>query len=127
MPDLTYGQLAKQTSALAKDIARSSEAIVGHAKAIADEAKDTARVAESIGALRVDQATVAETRDVARLMDGVAAAAADYAAAGDTTARTAQAAHDQNKASHSRIGEAAARSSVGREIYDVDRGWLTQE
>ena len=60
-------------------------------------------------------------------MDAVAAAATDYAAAGDTTARAAQAAHDQNKASHSGIGEAAARSTVGREVYDVDRGWLTQE
>src|SRR5919107_4570279 len=108
MPDLTYGQLAKATATLAKDIARSSEAIHGHAKTIADEAKDTARIAESIGALRVDSATVAETRELARLMDGIAAAAVDYAAAGDTTARAAQAAHDQNTSSHSAIGEAAA-------------------
>jgi hypothetical protein len=84
MPDLTYGQLAKATATLAKDIARSSEAIHGHAKTIADEAKDTARIAESIGALRVDSATVAETRELARLMDGIAAAAVDYAAAGAT-------------------------------------------
>ena len=127
MPDLTYAHLAKATAALAKDIARSSEAIHGHAKAISDEAQDTARIAESIGAMRVDSATVAETRELARLMDSVAAAATEYAAAGDTTARAAQAAHDQNKVSHSGIGEAAARSTVGRDVYDVDRGWLTQE
>ncbi|WP_042174529.1 hypothetical protein [Streptomyces sp. NBRC 110035] len=127
MPDLTYAQLAKQTAALARDVTRSSEAIRGHAKSLADEAKDTARLAESIGALKVDSATVAETRELARLMDGLAAGVIDYAAAGDTTARAAQAAHDQNQASHARIGEAAARSTAGREVYDIDRGWLTQE
>lgn len=126
MPDLTYAQLAKATAALAKDITRSSEAIHTHAKNIADEAQDTARTAESIAALRVDQATVAETREVARLMDGIAGAATAYAAAGDTTARAAQAAHDQNKASHSGIGEAISRSTVGRDIYQTDRTWLTQ-
>ncbi|WP_446458645.1 hypothetical protein [Streptomyces rochei] len=127
MPDLTYAQLAKQTAALAKDVARSSEAIHAHAKNIADEARDTARVAESIGALRVDQATIAETRELARLMDGIATAATAYASAADTTAHAAQAAHDQNKASHNGIGEAAARSTVGRDIYQLDRTWLTQE
>ncbi|KPC96588.1 hypothetical protein ADL27_02800 [Streptomyces sp. NRRL F-6602] len=127
MPDLTYTQLAKATAALAKDITRSSEAIHGHAKNIADEAQDTSRVAESIAALRVDGATVAETRDLSRLMDGVSTAAIAYASAGDTTARAAQAAHDQNKASHAGIGEAMSRSTVGREIYDVDPAWLTQE
>lgn len=127
MSDLTYAQLAKATAALAKDITRSSEAIHTHAKNIADEAQDTARTAESIAALRVDSATVAETREVARLMDGIAGAATAYAAAGDTTARAAQAAHDQNKASHSGIGEAVSRSTVGRDIYQTDRTWLTQE
>ncbi|WP_432185485.1 hypothetical protein [Streptomyces tendae] len=127
MPDLTYAQLAKATAALAKDITRSSEAIHTHAKNIADEAQDTARTAESIAALRVDSATVAEIREVARLMDGIAGAATAYAAAGDTTARAAQAAHDQNKASHAGIGEAISRSTVGRDIYQTDRTWLTQE
>ncbi|WP_461712165.1 hypothetical protein [Streptomyces sp. DSM 41013] len=127
MSDLTYAQLAKATAALAKDITRSSEAIHTHAKNIADEAQDTARTAESIAALRVDQATVAETREVARLMDGIAGAATAYASAGDTTARAAQAAHDQNKTSHSGIGEAVSHSTVGRDIYQVDRTWLTQE
>jgi hypothetical protein len=125
--DLTYGQLAKATAALAKDITRSSEAIHTHAKNIADEAQDTGRVAESIAALRVDQATVAETREIARLMDGIAGAATAYASAGDTTARAAQAAHDQNKASHAGIGEAVSRSTIGRDIHELDRTWLTQE
>lgn len=127
MSDLTYAQLAQRTAALAKDIARSSELIRGHAADISAEAQDTARIAESIGALKVDAATVAETRELAKLMDGVSTAVVDYAAAADTTARTAQAAHDQNQASHSAIGEAAARSSVGREVYDVDSGWFAQE
>ncbi|MGP3737925.1 hypothetical protein ACTWJ9_33620 (plasmid) [Streptomyces sp. GDS52] len=127
MSDLTYAQLAKQTAALAKDIARSSEAIRGHATSISTEAQDTGRTAESIGALKVDAATVAETRELAALMDGVSTAVVDYATAADTTAHAAQAAHDQNQASHARIGEAAARSSVGREVYDVDSGWFTQE
>lgn len=127
MPDLTYAQLATATAGLAKDIARSSEAIHAHSKNIADEARDTTRVAESIASMNVDTATVAETRELASLMDSIAAAATDYASAGDTTARAAQAAYDQNKASHSAIGEAAARSTVGREVYNVDRTWLTQE
>lgn len=127
MPDLTYAQLARKTAALAKDITRSSEAIRVHAQSIADEAQDTAHVAESIAALRVDPATVAETRELSRIMQGLSEAALAYASAGDTTARAAQAAHNQNRDSHAGIGEAAARSTVGRDIYDVDRTWLTQE
>jgi hypothetical protein len=127
MPDLTYAQLAKATTSLARDIARSTEAIRVHAKTIDDEAKDTSRVAESIASLKVDAATVAETREVARIMTGLSEAVLAYASAGDDTARAAQVAHDQNKTSHARIGEAITRSPVGREIYDTDRGWLTQE
>jgi hypothetical protein len=127
MPELTYAQLAKATANLARDITRSTEAIRVHAKNIDDEAKDTTRVAECIAGLKVDTATVAETREVGRIMAGLSEAVLAYASAGDDTARTAQAAHDQNKASHARIGEAITRSPVGREIYDTDRGWLTQE
>lgn len=127
MPDLTYAQLAKATTDLARDIARSAEAIRIHAKNIDDEAKDTARVAESIAAFKVDTATVAETREVARIMAGLSEAVLAYASAGDDTAHAAQAAHDQNKASHAAIGEAASRSPVGREIYGVDNGWFAQE
>lgn len=127
MPDLTYAQLAKATDRLAKDILRSAETIRAHAQHIDDEATDTARIAEAIGALRVDSATVAETREVARIMAGLSADTLAYATASADTARAALATHAQNKASHSGIGEAAARSSVGREIYDVDRSWFTQE
>ncbi|MFF9287528.1 hypothetical protein [Streptomyces griseosporeus] len=127
MPDLTYAQLSAQLTHLAKTISRDSEALHTHAKTISDEADDTARIAEMIGALRVDPATVAETRDVAHLMRGVSQAATAYAAAGDTTAKTAQAAQEQNKASHSAIGEAAARSTAGAAVYDVERPWLLPE
>ncbi|MEU0656105.1 hypothetical protein ABZ485_28205 [Streptomyces albogriseolus] len=127
MSELTYAQVAKQTAALARDINRSAERIRGYAKAIRDEALDTVRVAEAIGQMNVDKLTIGETRDLARRMDAVAVAAVEYAAAGDATARAATAAHEQNKTSHSGIGEAAARSSVGREIYDVKSGWLAQE
>lgn len=127
MPDLTYAQLAEATAALARDITRSSEAIRVHAKNIDDEAKDTTSVAESIAALKVDSATVAETREVARIMAGLSEAVLAYVSASDNTARAAQGANDQNKASHAGIGEAIHRSPVGREIYDTDRTWLTQE
>lgn len=127
MPDLTYAQLSQATTALAKDITRSTEILRGHADQIAEEARDTARLAEQIGALRVDSATVAETRDLATLLGGVAAAALDYAEAGDTTARAAQAAQEQNQASHARIGEAINRSPVGSEVYDIDPAWFAQD
>lgn len=127
MPDLTYAQLAKATAALAKDITRSAEAIRSHARDIDAEAKDTARVAECIGSFKVDSATVAETREVSRIMAGLSDATLAYATDAVTTARAAQTAHDQNKASHSGIGEAAGRSPVGREIYDLDHTWLTRE
>ncbi|WP_371099935.1 hypothetical protein [Streptomyces sp. PU_AKi4] len=127
MSDLTYGKLAKATAALAQDIARSAEAIHGHATTIWTEADDTARLAEAIAALHVDSATVAETRDLASVMRGLGESASQYAAAAERTSESAQAAHHQNQASHSRIGEAAARSSVGRDIYDVDRTWLAPE
>lgn len=127
MSDLTYAQLAKITADLAKDILRSAESIRIHAQHIDEEAKDTILVAEAIGALHVDAATVTETREVARIMVGLSEASLTYAAASDDTARAALAVHSQNQASHSRIGEAAGRSPVGREIYDVDRGWFTQE
>lgn len=127
MSDLTYAQLATATDRLAKDILRSAETIRIHAQHIDDEAKDTARIAEAIGALHVDSATVAETREAARIMAGLSEDSLAYAAAADTTARAALTTHAQNKDSHSGIGEAAARSTVGHGIYDVDRSWFTQE
>lgn len=127
MPELTYAQLQKAVTTLAKDIARGAEAIGRHAQAIDEEARDTARVGDLIGAMKVDTATVAETHELSKIMAGLSEAALAYAAAGDDTARAAQAAHDQNRHSHGGINEAASRSPVGREIYDVDRGWLSQE
>lgn len=127
MPEMTYAQLAKGVNDLAKTITRDSQAIHGYADAISEEAFDTARLAESIGAMNVDKATVAETQDVARLWDGVANESIIYASAGDVTARAATAAQDQNRDSHLAFGEAAGRSPVGRDVYDVNREWFRQE
>jgi G3E family GTPase len=127
MPDLTYAQLQKAVTALAKTVTQEADAIRGHARRISEEATDTARVADSIAALKVDTATVAETQQLAKLMDGVSDAALAYAAAAHTTAKSAQAAHNQNKASYSAVGEAVNRSPVGPAIYDVDRTWFHQE
>lgn len=127
MSDLTYAHLAKMTAELAKDINRGSDRIAVHAAAIRDEADDAGRIAEGITSLGVDSATIAETTDLSKTMTGVSEAAVSYASMAAVTARSAQAAHDQNKTSHQGIGEAVARSTVGREIYDLDRTWLTQE
>ena len=124
MPDLTYAQLHAQVTALAKSIGRDNDALQGHAKGLLDEVKDTERVAESIAAMRVDPATIAETQTLARITTGVTEAITAYTSAGDTTAKMAQAARQQNTASHSRIGEALARSTVG---YDTNREWLHKE
>lgn len=127
MPDLTYKQLQKAAADLGKSIARGAEAIHGHAKAISDEAIDTARVADLLGGLHVDNATVGETRELSKIMEGVSEAAIAYASAGDTTAKAAQAVQDQNRASHDGINQAANRSPVGRAIYDVNRAWFAQQ
>lgn len=127
MPELTYAQLAGQVNNLAKTIAKDGEAIQGLARNIADEAADTGRVADCIGAMRVDRATIGETSQLSKIMAGVSEAAIAYASAGNTTVKAAQAAQAQNKSSHYGIGEAAGRSPVGREIYDVNREWFRQE
>lgn len=126
MPELTYAQLQKAVTTLSKTIARDAEAIREHAKTISDEAKDTARTAEQIAALHVDRATVAETHELAKIMEGVSEAVIAYAAAGDTTARQAQAAHEQNRSSHDAINQAVARSTADG-IHDVSREWFRQE
>jgi hypothetical protein len=127
MPELTYKQLQAAVADAQKRITRSAEAINAKARQINEEARDTGRVAEQIGAMRVDSATVSETRELSKIMAGVSEAAIAYAAAGDTTARAAQAAHAQNHASHDRINEAVNRSPVGREIYDVFSDWCGME
>lgn len=126
MPELTRAQLQKAATDMGRDIARGAEAIRGHAKAIDDEAQDTARVGELIGAMKVDSATVGETNELSRIMAGLSEAAIAYAFAGDTTAKLALAVRDQNTASHGGIQEAVDRSGVTG-IHDVDRTWLTRE
>lgn len=127
MADLTYKQLNAAVTALAKKVARGAEAIRQEAKAVEAEAEDTVRIAESIGALCVDKVTIGETRELARIMYGLSNGVLEYASAADTTAKQAQAVHDQNQASHSRYNEAVNSSPVGREIYDVDRQWVMPE
>lgn len=127
MADLTYKQLQAATSAIAKKIARASEAIRQEAKAVDEEAQDTARIADSIGSLKVDNATISETRELSKIMFGLSEAVIAYASSGDTTAKQAQAVYDQNRASHSGVNEAVNRSPVGRAIYDVNREWFRQE
>jgi hypothetical protein len=127
MPELTYAQLAGKVIALAKTITKDGEAIQALAHNIDEEAADTARVADSIGAMRVDTATIGETQELSKIMAGISEAAIAYAAAGNTTVKAAHAAQDQNKASHYNIGEAAARSPVGSAIYHVNRDWFRQE
>jgi methyl-accepting chemotaxis protein len=125
--DLTYKQLQQHVAALHRDVTRAAEAIRARAKEIDEEAQDTARVADSIGALKVDKDTVSETREVSKIMAGLSEAVIAYATAGDNTAKAAQAAHEQNHASHDGIHEAVGRSPVGPDIYSVERDWFRQE
>lgn len=125
MADLTYKQLQKTVTDLAKDVTRGSEAIHAAAQRIDGEAQDTARVAEMIGGMGVDTATVAETRELSKITQGVSEAAIAYASAGDNTAKAAQAAHDQARASHGGIQEAYSRATV--DISNLKREWLQQE
>lgn len=126
-PDLTHAELVRAVDELTADIARSIDLYSAHAREMAEEAADTSRVADVIGALKVDTATIGETSELAKLMGGLEAGAGAYIAAGDFVIRRARAAQDQNTASHTGIGEAAHRSPVGREIFEVNRGWLRQE
>jgi hypothetical protein len=126
MADLTYKQLQQAVTELGKNVARASEAIRVKAKQIDEEATDTARVAEMIGAMSVDNATVAETRELAKITAGLSQAAIAYATAGDNTTKAAQAAHDQARTTHGGIQEAVSRSNVAG-IHDVNREWLRQE
>lgn len=125
MADLTYAQLKAAVDALAKNVAQDSEKIRVFARQVADEATDTARVAEGIGAKGVDKETVAETQQLSKLMHGLSQAAIEYASAGDTTAKAARAAHSQTQRTHAGIQEAFTRSPV--DLSNLDREWLRQE
>lgn len=125
MAELTYKQLQRIVTDLAKEVTKGSDAIRSAAQRIDDEAQDTARVAEMIGSMGVDTETIAETHELSKIMRGVSEAAIAYASAGDTTAKAAQAAHDQARASHGGIQEAYSRAPV--DISGMKRDWLRQE
>lgn len=125
--DLTHAELTRAVAELTEEVVRSVDLYSAHAREIAAEAADTRRDADVIGALKVDTATIGETAELAKILDGLEVGARAYIAAGDYVVRRAQAAQDQNTASHTGIGEAAHRSPVGREIFEVNRGWLKQE
>ncbi|MET8585759.1 hypothetical protein ABZX39_33550 [Streptomyces collinus] len=127
MPELTYSQLSKGVHDMAMASARNAETINKNAEWMSDEARDTGHIADQIGSVRVDQATIAETQQASRIMQGLAHAVLAYAVGADTLAKTAMAAHQVNKDDHGGINEAVNRSSVGREIYEVDNGWFAQE
>ena len=125
--DLTFKQLHKAVAELSDNVIKSSAAIQAHAQDLDGEAQDTARIAEGIGAMRIDKTTVGETRELAKIMKGLSEQAIAYATAGDTTARMARTAGDQANANHGGFYEAATRSIVGAEVYDIDREWFRQE
>lgn len=125
MAELTYKQLLKATTALRDDVTKGSEASRGEARRIDDEAKDTDRVAEMIGGMGVDTSTIAETTELSKIMQGLSEASIAYASAGDTTAKAAQAAHDQTRTSHGGIQEAYSRAPV--DISNMKPEWLRQQ
>ncbi|GAA2774398.1 hypothetical protein [Kitasatospora cinereorecta] len=112
MPALTYRSLLRQTRALAKAIRGATEKHKKMAKAMEDEAKDTGRIAEQIGALKVDAATVAETREVSRIMQGLSTAALAYATSAEEASRAATAAEREAMRLHDGIQEAHDRNPV---------------
>lgn len=125
MSDLTLAKLKKAVTAVANSTARRGEAIRTLAKHIDDEARDTARIAEGIGAMGVDKETVSETSDLSKIMAGLSEQSLVYASASADTSRRAQAAHDQAHASHGGMQEAFKRSPV--DLSTVKREWFRQE
>ena len=124
--DLTHARLKQAIANLAKAEAKDADAVRALARTINDEAQDTARIAEGIGALRGDADTVAETHELSKIMAGLSEVTLAYAAAGDTVSRQAQATHDTAGRTHDGIDEAFARSSAS-DVYDLDQAWLTHE
>ncbi|NEC17958.1 hypothetical protein [Streptomyces parvus] len=125
MARITYRELQKAVAALAVKVINDADAILAHTTQLANQAADTARLADGIAALGVDPATVAETTQMARLMDGISDSNRAYAAASVDTYAAAKATHEQNKASHGGIAEAVSRSSV--DTSNLNREWLRQE
>ncbi|MFJ3793858.1 hypothetical protein [Kitasatospora sp. NPDC090091] len=120
---LTYRELVRQTRALGRDVRRGAEQQKKRAAAIADEAKDTGRIADQIAALHVDAATIAETRETSKIMQGLSEAALAQATAAEEAARSAQAAEQQAVATHGGIQEARDNARVPM----AARQWYTQE
>lgn len=122
--EITYKKLNKTVTDLAKQVVRGSEAIKASGTEISEAALDTARIAEGIASLGVDPDTIAETRALARMLTGLSEATGTYMGAADTTAKSAKAAHDQNRTSHQGIAEAFGRSPV--DLSGVKPGWFSQ-
>ncbi|MFD7980207.1 hypothetical protein [Streptomyces sp. NPDC059071] len=125
MADLTYTQLVAAVTNLQTALARDAEGIALRAQKMDEIAQDTARVADTIAGLAVDQATVGETRELATILRGIGDSAQSYAAAGDTTARAAGAVVDQARTTHAGIQEQYRASPI--HLRDVNRTWLQQE
>ncbi|MFB7867341.1 hypothetical protein [Streptomyces sp. NPDC056069] len=125
MADLTYTQLVAAATSLRDALARDAEGIAIRAQKMDEIAQDTARVADTISSLAVDQATVGETREVATILRGIGNSAHSYAAAGNTTARVAGAVADQARTTHAGIQEQYRAAPVS--LRGVNRTWLQQE
>jgi G3E family GTPase len=126
VPDLTYNQLLLEVDALQRQANRDREEIHMVAAQIDEEATDTARIADLIGAMKVDPATVAETRELAQIMAGVSESALQQAATAENTSTTARAAYDTAVTSHSGIQEAINRANVDG-LYDISPDWFEQQ
>jgi len=125
MPELTHTQLKRAALALAKTVSRDAEVVRGLGKEIDDEARDTARVGDQIGAMRVDNATVGETRELSKIMAGLSEASIQYATGASTAGSRAKAVHDEAQRTHDGMQEAFRRSPV--DLRDVNREWFRQE
>ncbi|MFJ2110597.1 hypothetical protein ACIOEX_01490 [Streptomyces sp. NPDC087850] len=122
---ITYPELQRSIANLMMEVVRATDAIRTHGLNIAEEASETAQLADGIAAIGVDRDTVAETTQLSRIMDGLSDSARVYTAVGDTTSKAAEAAYEQNLVSHGGIGEAVSRSPV--DVSNLDREWLRQE
>lgn len=126
MAELTNTGLQEAAEAMETLLARRADRITEQASVIDEDARDTTRVAEQLGAKSVDRDSVAETHELARITAGLSDGILAYAAAGQDTARLARAVGDQTRESHDGIQEAINRSPVDN-IHDLDADWLEQE
>ncbi|MFH8582585.1 hypothetical protein [Streptomyces zaomyceticus] len=125
MTDLTYTRLTHAIASLEKNIARDSDEIQVRAQFMDVIAQDTARVAEMIGAMKVDDATISETKELSKILRGLSEATLAYASSADTTTKSAHAASEQARTTHAGIDEAVSRAPVN--VSEVDREWFRQE